>query len=276
MLAAFMKAPPAAGSRAAPLLRNQQDFPHGLPPYPHGNRAAQPDQYIPAEETGAFLRYLLTSPDMESSCNKLFRTELLEKNGIRFNASAVVFEDFQFVLDYLSACAPGISLVKRTFYHYRVREEGNGQAQQLNLVQDIDMLAAVLAWTDTLASLKTFPWSKAPSCKISSVIFHPPAAALRPQGGVRDFLSSGLAAHGADLRLVALLHLVCRPQACGTAWPISAESKASLTPHAPLNRFPPPIFQPCKQPLTAPFPAQPRTAGAGFHKWTTSRDSHPP
>lgn len=43
---------------------------------------------------------------MESSCNKLFRTELLEKNGIRFNASAVVFEDFQFVLDYLSACAP--------------------------------------------------------------------------------------------------------------------------------------------------------------------------
>ena len=32
------------------------------------------DQYIPAEETGAFLRYLLTSLDMESSCNKLFRT----------------------------------------------------------------------------------------------------------------------------------------------------------------------------------------------------------
>lgn len=32
-------------------------------------------------ETGAFLRYLLTSLDMESSCNKLFRTELLKKTA---------------------------------------------------------------------------------------------------------------------------------------------------------------------------------------------------
>lgn len=37
------------------------------------------NQHIPAGETGAFLRYLLTSLDMESSCNKLFRTELLKK-----------------------------------------------------------------------------------------------------------------------------------------------------------------------------------------------------
>lgn len=50
---------------------------------------------------------------MESSCNKLFRTELLKKNGLLFNTSAVVFEDFQFVLDYLSACAPDIILLKK-------------------------------------------------------------------------------------------------------------------------------------------------------------------
>lgn len=51
---------------------------------------------------------------MESSCNKLFRTELLKKNGILFNTSAVVFEDFQFVLDYLSACAPDIILHQKS------------------------------------------------------------------------------------------------------------------------------------------------------------------
>ena len=175
------------------------------------------DQYIPAEETGAFLRYLLTSLDMESSCNKLFRTELLEKNGIRFNASAVVFEDFQFVLDYLSACSPGISLVTRAFYHYRAREEENGAAKRsrFNLVQDIDMLAAkFLAWTDTLAlPQEDVPVVKGYILQKINVIFHAlqqqPYAARKAV--FRDFLSSGLAARGADLRLCGpYFHLVCR------------------------------------------------------------------
>ncbi len=154
---------------------------------------------------------------MESSCNKLFRTELLEKNGIRFNASAVVFEDFQFVLDYLSACAPGISLVKRAFYHYRAREEENGAAKRsrFNLVQDIDMLAAkFLAWTDTLAlPQEDVPVVKGYILQKINVIFHAlqqqPYAARKAV--FRDFLSSGLAARGADLRLCGpYFHLVCR------------------------------------------------------------------
>ena len=143
--------------------------------------------------------------------------ELLEKNGIRFNASAVVFEDFQFVLDYLSACAPGISLVKRAFYHYRVREEENGAAKRsrFNLVQDIDMLAAkFLAWTDTLAlPQEDVPVVKGYILQKINVIFHAlqqqPYAARKAV--FRDFLSSGLAARGADLRLCGpYFHLVCR------------------------------------------------------------------
>ena len=154
---------------------------------------------------------------MESACNKLFRTELLEKNGLRFNASAVVFEDFQFVLDYFSACAPGISLVKRAFYHYQAREEENGAAKRsrFNLVQDIDTLVAkFLAWTDALAipredasAVRSYILQK------TNVIFH----ALRQQPYAsrkqvfRDFLSSGLAARKAELRLCGpYFHLVCR------------------------------------------------------------------
>lgn len=175
------------------------------------------DQYIPAEETGAFLRYLLTSLDMESSCNKLFRTELLERHGLRFNTSAVIFEDFQFVLDYLAACAPGISLVKRAFYHYRAHEAENGAAKRsrFNLVQDIDVLAAkFLAWTDTLS----IPQEDASTVRgyilqKINVIFH----ALRQQPYAsrrqvfRDFLSSGLAARREELHLCGpYFHLVCR------------------------------------------------------------------
>ena len=144
---------------------------------------------------------------MESSCNKLFRTELLEKNGIRFNASAVVFEDFQFVLDYLSACAPGISLVKRAFYHYRAREEENGAAKRsrFNLVQDIDMLAAkFLAWTDTLAlPQEDVPVVKGYILQKINVIFHAlqqqPYAARKAV--FRDFLSSGLATAPAGISI---------------------------------------------------------------------------
>lgn len=175
------------------------------------------DQYIPAEKTGAFLRYLLTSLDMESSCNKLFRTDLLKKHGIRFNASAVVFEDFQFVLDYLSACTPDINLVKRAFYHYRAQEGENGAAKRsrFNLVQDIDMLASkFLAWTDTLSlPQEDVPVVKGCILQKINVIFH----ALRRQpyaarkAVFRDFLSSGLAARKADLPLCGrYFHLVCR------------------------------------------------------------------
>lgn len=175
------------------------------------------DQYIPAEETGAFLRYLLTSLDMESSCNKLFRTDLLKKNGIRFNTSAVVFEDFQFVLDYLSACTPDINLVKRAFYHYRAQEDENSAAKRsrFNLVQDIDMLTSkFLAWTDSLSlPQEDVPVVKSYILQKIHVIFH--ALQQQPYASrkavFRDFLSSGLAARKADLPLCGrYFHLACR------------------------------------------------------------------
>lgn len=65
-----------------------------------------------------------------------------------------MFEDFQFVLDYLSACAPDIILLKKAFYHYRAQETENGAAKRsrFNLVRDIDTLTTkFLAWISTLS-----------------------------------------------------------------------------------------------------------------------------
>ena len=181
------------------------------------------NQHIPAGETGAFLRYLLTSLDMESSCNKLFRTELLKKNGILFNTSAVVFEDFQFVLDYLSACAPDIILLKKAFYHYRAQETENGAAKRsrFNLVRDIDALTTkFLAWASTLSlPQEDIPIVKGYILQKISVIFHAlqrqPYAARREV--FRDFLSSGLAARKAEVdNLSAQLagHTLARTYEC--------------------------------------------------------------
>lgn len=145
------------------------------------------NQHIPAGETGAFLRYLLTSLDMESSCNKLFRTELLKKNGILFNTSAVVFEDFQFVLDYLSACAPDIILLKKAFYHYRAQETENGAAKRsrFNLVRDIDALTTkFLAWASTLSlPQEDIPIVKGYILQKISVFSMPSSGSLMPRAG---------------------------------------------------------------------------------------------
>ncbi len=190
-----------AGSR---LVRTETTFPSR-------------DQYIPAEQTGAFLRYLLTSLDMEACWNKVFRAELLKKNSLRFNTSAIVFEDFQFVLDYLSACSPNINLIKKAFYHHRGEEGENVAAKRnrINLVQDIDtLISKFLAYIDTLSIPKEdVPTIKAYILQKINVIFH--ALQRQPYATRKkvfwDFLSSDLAVRRENLPLLGrYFHLVCR------------------------------------------------------------------
>ena len=109
-------------------------------------RLPSQDLYIPDNELGSRLRYMLTSLDMESTCNKLFRRDFLENNSIYFNENAVVFEDFQFVIDYLLNAKINISLIKASWYHYRanVGELNVSRRSRYNLVSDIESLVSKL------------------------------------------------------------------------------------------------------------------------------------
>ncbi len=91
---------------------------------------------------GEHWRYMLSSLDMESSCNKLYRASLIRKHHLKFNEGAVIFEDFQFVLDYISLARPSVALLKHTFYHYRsfLGENTAGKRSRYNLVVDIATL----------------------------------------------------------------------------------------------------------------------------------------
>ncbi len=104
------------------------------------------DLYIPNKELGSYLRYMLTSLDMESTCNKLFRREFVELHEIRFNEQTVIFEDFQFVIDYLTKAMPDITLLKKSWYHYRanVGELNASRRSRYNLVSDIESLVSKL------------------------------------------------------------------------------------------------------------------------------------
>ena len=62
---------------------------------------------------------------VSSSCTKVFRRKLLEEHRIRFSEKMFLYEDFEFVLRYMTHCEI-IFNVPRAVYHYRQSEdEGN-------------------------------------------------------------------------------------------------------------------------------------------------------
>lgn len=104
------------------------------------------DLYIPNKELGSYLRYMLTSLDMESTCNKLFRNSIISEHSLQFNEQTIIFEDFQFVIDYLLKARPSITLLKKSWYHYRanVGELNASRRSRYDLVDDIELLVSKL------------------------------------------------------------------------------------------------------------------------------------
>ena len=105
-------------------------------------RLPSQDLYIPNNELGAYLRYMLMSLDMESACNKLFRNSIISEHSLQFNEQTIIFEDFQFVIDYLLKARPSITLLKKSWYHYRanVGELNVSRRSRYNIVTDIEIL----------------------------------------------------------------------------------------------------------------------------------------
>ena len=58
------------------------------------------------------------SLNMESSCCKGFRRDIIEKNSIRFNNKMICFEDFDFVLRYMKCCNGTFCSLPYIAYHY--------------------------------------------------------------------------------------------------------------------------------------------------------------
>lgn len=174
------------------------------------------NQHIPAGETGAFLRYLLTSLDMESSCNKLFRTELLKKTAFSsipppscLKTSSLSWTTFP-PAPRTSSCSKSLLPLPRP---------GNGKRS--GQAQPLQSRPGHRRAHNQIPGLGQHPFPSAGRyshcqrlhpAKIS-VIFHAlqrqPYAAHREV--FRDFLSSGLAARKAELPLCGrYFHLVCR------------------------------------------------------------------
>ena len=77
---------------------------------------------------------------LSSACNKVFRRDLLQKNGIFFRETMKLMEDCQLSLEYLSRCSK-VCLLPGIVYRYAVDEEDN---RALRRIQQIPSLSTYM------------------------------------------------------------------------------------------------------------------------------------
>ena len=70
------------------------------------------------------IRMLFQRNLLSSSCAKIYSTELLNKWNIRFDENIVLYEDLQFVIEYLRRC-DSVYFQPSAYYHYRIILEDN-------------------------------------------------------------------------------------------------------------------------------------------------------
>ena len=87
---------------------------------------------------------------VSSSCTKVFRRKLLEEHRIRFSEKMFLYEDFEFVLRYMTHCEI-IFNVPRAVYHYRQSEdEGNAKRRLARIDCLSDFMGSIEAAVNAL------------------------------------------------------------------------------------------------------------------------------
>jgi glycosyltransferase involved in cell wall biosynthesis len=94
---------------------------------------------------------ILRSLNLESSACKGYRRDIIELNGIRYNNDSICFEDFDFVLRYLSCCKGTFCSVPYIAYHYWRELAYNPIKRRKN--RDLQpsvfaMLQSLIVWID--------------------------------------------------------------------------------------------------------------------------------
>lgn len=93
------------------------------------------------DEMNKNFRYLYNTIDFSSSCNKLFDSQIIKNNKIKFNEENIIFEDLCFNLKYLKLCDK-ISIIKEVFYHYTSNEEVNHLSKRNKDITEDVIIAA--------------------------------------------------------------------------------------------------------------------------------------
>lgn len=74
---------------------------------------------------------------LSSACNKIFKTQIIKNNKIRFNKDVFLMEDFLFVLDYLRY-TENIRLLPEAIYRYRQPDDEMRVYTRMNRIDDLN------------------------------------------------------------------------------------------------------------------------------------------
>ena len=73
---------------------------------------------IECQQVGLVFACLFRSLNMDSSCAKAYRKSIIDKYRLRFNEKMICYEDFDFVIRYLSYCKGRLCSLPYIAYHY--------------------------------------------------------------------------------------------------------------------------------------------------------------
>ncbi len=99
------------------------------------------DGILTQGEWGASIWELYTANSLSPLCNKVFSREILLQNGLTLNADMFLYEDFEFVLRYLSCCRTVWNVPKPVYQYRQSEDEGNARRR----LARIDSIPRVLA-----------------------------------------------------------------------------------------------------------------------------------
>lgn len=96
---------------------------------------------IDIDNMNEYFIYLFKSIDIPSSCNKIFKADIIKNNNIKYNTSMIFYEDFDFNLRYL-LLSKSILVIPDILYHYNIDSEIDyiSKREKLNLAEDVHYL----------------------------------------------------------------------------------------------------------------------------------------
>lgn len=94
------------------------------------------DGIMDRESWGSAFVQLFRDNSLTSACTKVFRRDIIRSNGLMLNSTMFLYEDFEFVLQYLRCCDT-IWNVPQAIYHYRQSEGTDNAAQRLKRIGSI-------------------------------------------------------------------------------------------------------------------------------------------
>lgn len=97
------------------------------------------------------IKKLFDSNSLSSSCNKIFKKAIIERNNLQFRCDMILYEDLEFSLRYL-ACCERIYCSDKLLYHYRQSQNDGNIRRRLLKIEHLSNVVSLIE--DSLVNIE--------------------------------------------------------------------------------------------------------------------------